>query len=96
MSARRGTTLVEIVVSLAVLAIICGVATLAIASLKRKDGPSVNQMIQQAKMDAVRTGRPVPLFIDTLGAPHPVSMLALPDGRVVGSEDSDSPSADSR
>jgi prepilin-type N-terminal cleavage/methylation domain-containing protein len=81
---RSGTTLVELIVSLAILSLLAGVTSLAVTSLRVKDDPSVAETIEQTKAEAIRTGRSIRLTVDTAGAGGPHALLLLPDGRIVG------------
>lgn len=81
---RQGTTLVELVVSLAILGLTAGIAGFAIQSLKPRDESTTMQAISRARGEALELGRPVRLMVDSLGAAEPHVMLFLPDGRVMG------------
>jgi len=75
---RSGVTLVEIMVALAVLALLNGSAVLAIRSLRRPDSASRAELIALAQRSAVTSGRPVQFVA---GAD---TVLFLPDGRAIG------------
>jgi prepilin-type N-terminal cleavage/methylation domain-containing protein len=80
---RAGFTLVELMVVLAVLGIMAGVAGLAARSLD-DTGPEVERAaaIAGARRRALETRRPVPLTVDTGGGA--ARLVALPDGSIHG------------
>ncbi len=83
----KGTTLIELVVALAVLGLILGISGLALASL-RAPREGVRQL-QRARAEAIQKGQPVRAAgtVDTVTnyAPRTThSVLFLPDGRAIG------------
>ena len=77
-----GVTLVELIVVLAILGLVFGVTGLALTSLKAPRMSDSVRALAQARVEAIRTGRPV-----TAGAHHtPLiePVLFLPDGRAIG------------
>jgi prepilin-type N-terminal cleavage/methylation domain-containing protein len=77
MSARAGFTLVELCVVMLVIALIAGVTTLAVGTLRPPAGRSAPTAMEWARAEAIRQGKPI-----TVGTTKPV--LFLPDGRAVG------------
>jgi len=71
---RRGVTLLELIVSLALLAVILGVSGLALAGLRPTSRAGAEGRLRQARADAIRGGTAV----------RAESVLFLPDGRAVG------------
>ena len=79
MKPRAGTTLLELVVALAVLGILAGVAGIALRAPAEPDPAAVRaSRVAAARRTALETRRPVPLFLG--GAAEGV---AYPDGRVL-------------
>ncbi|HET7024570.1 MAG TPA: prepilin-type N-terminal cleavage/methylation domain-containing protein [Gemmatimonadales bacterium] len=84
-SLRSGTTLIELIVALAVLGIILGVSAAAIGSLDRKPSSTEVVAIARGRERALRTGVPVSIDLpDSNPNVGPRSVLLLPDGRVIG------------
>lgn len=82
-TARRGFTLIELIVAVAIVGIMAGVAGLAFS--RAAPVRSVNDTAAQvaaARSDALRLRRPVSVAVRIDGRVHRVT--ALPDGRVVG------------
>lgn len=84
-----GFTLIEVVVALALFALILGVSGLALASLREPPRAEEFRALERARMDAIRTGKPatVTLTLPATGdnhAPRTTHVLFLPDGRAVG------------
>ncbi len=69
----RGFTLIEMLVVIALLGIMVGVTTVALAPRRQTQGPSSD--LQHARIDAIKSGAP--------RMAHGV--LFLPDGRAIGS-----------
>ena len=82
----RGFTLVELIVTMAVMGVTLTVSSLAIArgGLGRSDEDERSSPYRLAQRSAVETGAPVVAWPDSAHVHHPV--LYLPDGRPVGPE----------
>lgn len=82
MTSRAGTTLLELVVALAVLGILAGVAGIALRAPAQPDPSAVRaSRVAAARRAALETRRPVPLLLESqTGA---VEGVAYPDGRVL-------------
>lgn len=80
---RRGITLLELVVALAILGIALAVSGMAARSLSRPEGPIVaGERVAGARAQALRSGAPVSLrFVDSAGAERQAT--AFPDGSVI-------------
>lgn len=80
-----GTTLIELIVALAVLGIVLGVSTAALGAIHRDAPLPAVVLMQAARTHALRAGVAVHLDLPsaTAGGP-PISVFLLPDGRVVG------------
>jgi len=80
---RRGVTLVEVLVVLALLGLVFGMSTLAAGGMRGFGSASTPDAdrIRGARAEAIRKGRPVRLERDS-GGPA----LFLPDGRAVASD----------
>ena len=79
---RRGVTLLELLVTLCIIAIATAVVTVAISRGTQSapiDSPEVE--VQAARAAAVQSGRPVTVVVTRAGGARQVT--ALPDGRVV-------------
>lgn len=86
-SREQGTTLLELVVVLALLGLILGVSGLAISSLKAPRESEWVREVRRARAEAIRTGKPVRAVLP--GPPstafdRPRLPLFLPDGRALG------------
>jgi prepilin-type N-terminal cleavage/methylation domain-containing protein len=82
MSARSGVTLLELTVTIAIIAIIAGVVGLAVA--RTPSAPPDKQLaaaIRRLRTAAVRSGRPVAIDLSYRAARYTVT--ALPDGRIL-------------
>jgi prepilin-type N-terminal cleavage/methylation domain-containing protein len=73
-TSRAGFTLIEVVVSLALLALILGVSAVGLASLREPPTSAVSRQQAAARDSAIRAGTLVV-------AAH---VLFLPDGRAIG------------
>ncbi|MEO8200996.1 MAG: prepilin-type N-terminal cleavage/methylation domain-containing protein [Gemmatimonadota bacterium] len=85
----RGTTLIELIVSIVILGIMAGVTTLAIKSLK-PTASVADTSILQARMRAIRQGKAVQLVIVHQESGSPAILLFMPDGRTIGTQSVDS------
>jgi prepilin-type N-terminal cleavage/methylation domain-containing protein len=74
---RRGTTLIELIVTLAVMGLLAGLAATSVAGLHRVKKDVRAETLAESRRKAIRSGRPV-----GVGGLEPV--LFLPDGRAVG------------
>lgn len=76
---RPGGTLIELLVTLAIMAIVASVVTL---SLRLDAGATddVERQVMDARRTALRTGRPVTVHLVVRG--EPATMTAFPDGGV--------------
>jgi Tfp pilus assembly protein FimT len=80
--------MVELIIALAILALLAGVTSLAVTSLGSNEDPGLDALLHQARAEAVRTGHSVKLMVDTAGSAGPRAILILPDGSVLGQSDS--------
>jgi prepilin-type N-terminal cleavage/methylation domain-containing protein len=81
-SLRKGFTLVELMIVLALLAIIAAVSATAFRLLDRSTSQNSNELeIARARHRAIESGRPVTITVRNSTGAHDV--LALPDGGVV-------------
>lgn len=71
---RDAFTLVEVVVALAILGLVLGIATLAVGSLKMPSGSGQVAKLMEARAQAIRSGDPMEIE----------GVLFLPDGRAIG------------
>lgn len=78
---KRGLTLVELLVVLALLGLILGVSGLSLASLKEPTEAWDTRELRRARAEAIRTGVPVPADTSTSRL---LPALFLPDGRAIG------------
>jgi prepilin-type N-terminal cleavage/methylation domain-containing protein len=79
--ARRGTTLLELLVVLAILATMASIAGLAFLSRRAPEPTGAIVRLAESRREAIASGRPVPFsyLIDRDSA----RALALPDGSVI-------------
>lgn len=82
--ARAGTTLVELLVVLAVLAAVGTLATMTLRVLPASGVDTPLARIGAARRHAVTSGRPVTLHVDDSGRIRQVRVF--PDGQVLGAE----------
>ncbi|MGH7679632.1 MAG: pilus assembly FimT family protein [Gemmatimonadaceae bacterium] len=80
MMRRRGSTLVELLVTLVIMAIVASVATLV---LGRPTSPpaSADDLLREARLAAINNRRPTTLAVNRNG--QELILTALPDGGVV-------------
>lgn len=78
--ARRGMTLIEVLVALVVIAIIATLAGLQVRPAERADPDAPGSRIRGARNRAIRTGQRVTFTSDSLAGTYAV---ALPDGSVI-------------
>jgi prepilin-type N-terminal cleavage/methylation domain-containing protein len=93
----RGTTLVELMVAMSLLAIIAGIAAFTLAGhgdRRREPPPSVSSRIAALRDSAVASGRPV--SAELVEGAVPVVVTILPDGRIIADRDLDSARAAAR
>ena len=76
---RRGFTLVELIVTLALLGLLSGLAAATLGGLRMTEPDTRAQALARARERAIRTGTRV-----RLDDAHGESVLFLPDGRAVG------------
>jgi prepilin-type N-terminal cleavage/methylation domain-containing protein len=76
---RRGATLVELMVTVAVLGLLAGLAAVSVQALRPPETTERDDALAEARARAVRTGQPV-----RVRGEAPV--LFLPDGRAVGND----------
>lgn len=76
---RRGTTLVELIVTLALLGLLSGLAAATLGGWRQSEPDARARLLSRARERAIRTGMRV-----RLDDPHGKSVLFLPDGRAVG------------
>lgn len=84
---NRGFTLVEVMVVLAVLALMTGLVTVGLATLEPSPESEYARSVERARAQAIRTGSPVRAAepLPSLAVPHrPLPPLFLPDGRALG------------
>ncbi len=87
MRTANAFTLLEVVVVLALLGLVLGIATLALVSLRPPRQVHWVAALDSARTAAVRSGVPVRLartLADTSHSTLPTHWLILPDGRVLG------------
>lgn len=81
MSARAGTTLIELMIVIVVLGVMAGVAVVALRTARQPTDQDVAfARVQQLRQTAVEKGRPFSIEIEVSG--HRYAVSAYPDGRV--------------
>jgi Tfp pilus assembly protein FimT len=78
---NEGTTLVELIVVVAILGLVFGVSGLAFMSLRTPRGSEWARALSQARSEAIRRGQPIRAV--TPSTQH-LAPLFLPDGRAIG------------
>jgi prepilin-type N-terminal cleavage/methylation domain-containing protein len=79
---RRGVTLIELIVVLAIVAIVAGVTTLAFRGAdRRRDVAPWFTAVAAARRTAIDSARVVTITVSVSDTPHAVT--ALPDGSVL-------------
>ena len=86
---RRGVTLVELLVVLAILGVMAGISGVALASLRAPRESARVRTLNEARAQAIRSGKPVQVLLDTVPPrtgqqARPLIALFLPDGRAIG------------
>jgi prepilin-type N-terminal cleavage/methylation domain-containing protein len=76
---RRGTTLVELIVTLALLGLLSGLAAATLGGWRKSEPDARARLLSRARERAIRTGTRI-----RLDEPDGRSVLFLPDGRAVG------------
>lgn len=79
---RRGFTLVELIVVIAIIGLMAAISGVAIASLKLPRESEQVAGLRRARTAAIETGAPV--ATDSNRAPRTAHVLFLPDGRAIG------------
>jgi prepilin-type N-terminal cleavage/methylation domain-containing protein len=80
-TARRGMTLVELLVTIAILGVLGTMVTLAFRIFERPRPDDPQQMLTDSVHAAIATGRSITFAVDVSGRRQ--SATALPDGSVV-------------
>jgi len=73
-----GSTLVELLVVLTILALLSGLSTVAVASLRRPPDTAARDTLRAIRARVIRTGEPRTVYLAS------VTLRLLPDGRVLG------------
>ena len=82
---QAGTTLIELVVALLIIALTAGVTTLAIQSLRPPPENGFQAAMLDARTRAIREGHAVRITTDSIqDSLGPRIILFLPDGRTLG------------
>ncbi|MGE3526891.1 MAG: Tfp pilus assembly protein FimT/FimU [Gemmatimonadales bacterium] len=79
-----GFTLLEVIVALAVLGVLYGLTTMAFTNLKPTRESEIRDFIVQTRLQAVKTGKPLTITVDSAGMVSPRVIRFLPDGRALG------------
>jgi prepilin-type N-terminal cleavage/methylation domain-containing protein len=74
----KGVTLVELIVALALLGLVLGISGLALRSLRPPPASGAIRQLEAARAEALRTGRPVVVHVDT------IAVRFAPDGSSSG------------
>jgi prepilin-type N-terminal cleavage/methylation domain-containing protein len=78
---RSGVTLLELLVTLVVLAVVTGVVTVALPRITEPADDTPASRLASARREALATGRPVTITIEAAGGA--VDATVAPDGSVV-------------
>ncbi len=82
---RTGTTLLELLVALALVGLVFGISGLALGSLQAPRESVWIRELRRARSEAIRSGKPVRVMAPlTARPPDRPTALFLPDGRAVG------------
>ena len=81
MKARRGVTLIELLVTLSMLAVLSGVTVMAVRRIDPPRPDEPNTILADSLRDAVSNGRPALVRLLIGGAP--VSAIVRPDGGII-------------
>ena len=81
---EAGTTLIELIVALAVLGIVLGVSTAALSAIHRDTPPPMAAAIAAARARALHHGSIVRVDLPDSNGHGVTSVLFLPDGRIIG------------
>jgi prepilin-type N-terminal cleavage/methylation domain-containing protein len=84
MTTARGSTLLELIVVLAVMGTLAAITALALPGRPGARGPTQIERLMLARDSAIRTGLPVEAMVDTSAEGAPRIVRFLPDGRAVG------------
>jgi prepilin-type N-terminal cleavage/methylation domain-containing protein len=82
MRCRYGMTLVELLVTLAIMGVLLGVVTLAVRRIAEPAPADPYHMVGDSLRAAASIGRPISLLFVLHGAP--VAATVFPDGSIVG------------
>jgi prepilin-type N-terminal cleavage/methylation domain-containing protein len=77
----RGSTLLELLVVLAILGVIAGVTGIAFGRVEPRRVDAADAPIAEARRAAIRTGKPITLLVERRGVA--VAVTAHPDGQVI-------------
>jgi prepilin-type N-terminal cleavage/methylation domain-containing protein len=80
-TSRRGATLVELIVVIAILAVVAGVATLWHGPVAPAPADDSHQVALRSRIEAIETGKPVTFLFATQSGPR--RFTVLPDGRTL-------------
>ncbi|MEP6493407.1 MAG: prepilin-type N-terminal cleavage/methylation domain-containing protein [bacterium] len=78
---RRGNTLIELLVTISILAIVSGIATMAIRRIDRPNPADPQQMLADSARKVVATGRSLRIHVVIDG--NPASAVIAADGSIV-------------
>ena len=90
MRSRTGVTLIELIVVIAIVGVMAGVAALGFRAVRPRAGDNAPAAeVQAARDSSLRTGHAVRVatHMHSGGLSAPIFALALPDGRVIASSE---------